>query len=196
MSRKKSVKRCAQQFQEDTGVLLQFCANAERVLTDGEVSLAYDAAVIKLYAAFERMILGALVGAINNDTNVLSANTLIRFPKHLTDEVCEYIITGKGYFDFKGRDGLIKKVGQYVPNSHYLVRVVKAKPYADSLNQLCALRNFAAHESQASKRAALKSIKQLKIKSAGSWLNKQDRLRDMACDLSELAEAIKCDAPY
>ena len=51
--------------------------------------LAYDGAVIKLYAAFERMIMGALTGAINNDTYQLSVSTSVQFPKHLTDEVCE-----------------------------------------------------------------------------------------------------------
>ena len=196
MPKKKSVKRCAEQFSEDTDYLLKFCAHAEKVFDDGEISLVYDAAVIKLYAAFERMMLGTLVGAINNDTDVLSQKTLVRFPKHLTDEVCEYIITGSGYFDFRGRDGLISELKKFVPANHYLVKAVKEKAYMDSLNRLCALRNFAAHESQASKRAALKSIKQLRINSAGSWLKKQNRLQDMARDLSELAEAIKCDAPY
>ena len=196
MPKKKSVRRCAQQFQEDTGVLLQFCANAERVLTDGEVSLVYDAAVIKLYTAFERMILGALVGAINNDTKALSDNTLVRFPKHLTDEVCEYIITGKGYFDFRGPGGLIKEVRQYVPDTHYLVKRLKEQAYADSLNRMCALRNFAAHESHVAKRAALKSIKQERVASAGTWLKKQNRFRDMVRDLSALAKAIEGDAPF
>ena len=196
MPKKKSVKRCAEQFTKDTDSLLKFCAHAERVFDDGEISLVYDAAVIKLYAALERMMLGTLIGAINNDTDVLSQKTLVRFPKHLTDEVCEYIITGRGYFDFRGRDGLISELKKFVPADHYLVKAVKGKAYVDSLNRLCALRNFAAHESQVSKRTALKSIKQQKVKTAGSWLKKQNRFRDMVGNLSALAKEIERDAPY
>ena len=196
MPKKKSVKRCAEQFTKDTDYLLKFCAHAEKVFDDGEISLVYDAAVIKLYAAFERMMLGTLVGAINNDTDVLSQKTLVRFPKHLTDEVCEYIITGSGYFDFRGRDGLISELKKFVPANHYLVKTVKEKAYMDSLNRLFALRNFAAHESKVSKRAALKSIKQQKVKTAGSWLKKQNRLQDLVGSLSDLAKEIERDAPF
>ena len=37
-------------------------------------------------------------------------------------------MTGRGYFDFKGRDGLIKTLKQYLPDDHYLVEVV-SKPF-------------------------------------------------------------------
>ena len=62
-----------------------------------------------------------LKGAINNDTSTLSQTVNIEFPKSLSDAVCEFIVTGGGYFDFKGRDGLIKTLKDYVPSNHYIV---------------------------------------------------------------------------
>ena len=196
MPKKKSVKLCTQRFREDQEDLLHFCTESEKVLNDRHISLVYDTAIIKLYAAFECMILHALTGAINNNTSVLNETTFIEFPKHLTDEVCEYIITGSGYFDFRGRDGLIREIRKYVPRDHYLVEAIKEKAYGKSLNQLFALRNLAAHESRVSKRAALQSIGQQRVKSAGSWLKLQNRLQGIVDDLSDLSRRIEHDAPY
>lgn len=196
MPKKKSVKRCAKQFREDADVLLNFCETAERGLSDAHVSMVYDAAVIKLYASFERMILGTLTGAINNDTSHISAKTNVEFPQHLKDEVCEYIVTGGRYFDFRGRSGLIDKIKDYVPDDHYLVRAIKDQAHTESLNQLCALRNYAAHGSKASKKAALDSVGQTRIGTAGSWLKAQNRFQKLVTNLSELSARIEADAPY
>ena len=196
MPKKKSVQLCAQEFRRDAKELLRFCMSAEKALLDAHVSLVYDGAVIKLYAAFERMMIGALTGAINNDTSQLSNTTSVQFPKHLTDEVCEYIIIGNGYFNFRGRDGLIGEVRKYVPGSHYLVQAVRDSRYKTSLEQLSALRNYAAHYSMASKQIALKSIGQKKMGSAGSWLKRQDRFPNLVQSLLELSRRIEKCAPY
>lgn len=114
MSRKKSVRRAARLFQNQVDELNRYCAAVQAAsLTKQQVTWAVEAGLIKLSAEFERLILDALVGAINNDTTTLSSGTGIRFPKHLTDEVCEYLVTGTGYFDFKGRDGLSSDSGTF-----------------------------------------------------------------------------------
>lgn len=196
MARKKSVKGCAQQFKREVRELLRFCAAAESSLTDAQVSLAYDAAVIRAYASFERMIIGALTGAINNDTSVLSATTHVQFPKSLTDEVCEYIIIGNGYFNFRGRSGLISEVKKYVPDNHYLVSAVKKLSYRASLDQLVALRNYAAHDSIVAKQSALKATSQQRMGTAGSWLKRQGRFKAIVGDLVKIADDIEQAAPY
>ena len=81
MPRRKSVRRCAEQLREEAASLLQFCSDAEENLaSDAQITIAYEAAIIKLYAAFEQMIVGALTGAINNDTSVLSGTTEGNWP--------------------------------------------------------------------------------------------------------------------
>ena len=167
-----------------------------RRLSDAHVSLIYDGAIINLYAAFEGMMIGALIGAINNDTSQLSASTNVKFPEHLTDEVCEYIIIGNGYFNFRGRDGLIGEIKNYVSDSHYLVQAIKKPVYRTSLDRLCALRNYAAHHSKASKKSALKSVGQKRMGSAGSWLKRQSRFEEIMFDLIKLSKEIEKGAPY
>ena len=141
-------------------------------------------------------MLSALVGAINNDTKTLEDRTGVAFPKHLTDEVCEFLITGAGYFDFKGRSGLIKTVKSFVPEGHYLLEAVKKPEYREALDRLSALRNFAAHESSPSKRAALEAIGGEKISSSGAWLKRQDRFEYLASRLKGLASEVEDAAPY
>lgn len=196
MPRKKSVKRASQWFMQKADELLTFCDSACTHITDEQKSWIYDYAIIRLYREFELLVLEGIVGAINNDTETFSNTVGIPFPRHLTDEVCEYLVLGGGYFDFKGRDGLIKQLKKFVPDTHYLVVCMKKDRYRASLEQLSALRNFAAHDSFQSKNAALKAVELDRIGSAGSWLKRQNRLRSICTRLKELAAEIGDAAPY
>jgi hypothetical protein len=193
--RKKSAAYACEWFSGEVDEIVEYLAAIED-LTDEQINWCYDYAVIRLYRAFENLMLSCLICSMNNDTEQVSSVTGIPFPKHLTDEVCEYIIVGEGYFDFRGRDGLIKTVKRYVPDDHYLLKAIKEAKYRDALEQLSALRNFAAHESQPSKKAALKAIGKERMSSAGSWLKRQDRFERIAERLVELADEIADSAPY
>lgn len=196
MPRKKSVKKSATEFIEHAKELEAFVAAPVQGLTDQHISWCHDYAIIRLYREFEQMMLSAIVGAINNDTETISATTGVDFPKHLTDEVCEYLVLGGNYFDFKGRDGLIKILKKFVPSNHYLVTIVKKDKYKKPLEKLSALRNYAAHESYQSKRAALAAIGQKRVGSAGSWLKVQGRYTSISEKLREMAGEIEASAPY
>jgi hypothetical protein len=194
--RKKSVKHSAHEFRDAVDDILAFVATVSRGQSDEHISLLHNYAVILLYREFEAMMLDALVGAVNNDTETIAKATGIDFPKHLTDEVCEFLITGTGYFDFKGRDGLIKTIKSFVPDTHYLLVEVKKPKYKDNIELLCALRNFATHGSDQSKRAVLKALGLERISSSGAWLKKQDRLTRLGESLKDLARDIETAAPY
>lgn len=165
-------------------------------MSDEHKSWSHDYAIIRLYREFEQMMLAGIIGAINNNTETIAEVTGVDFPKHLTDEVCEYLVLGGGYFDFKGRDGLIKTLKKYVPKTHYLVTIIKKRKYKDTLEKLSALRNYAAHESRQSKRAVLAAIGQKRIGSAGSWLKVQGRFPRIGSKLKELAQEVHGSAPY
>jgi hypothetical protein len=196
MARKKSTKKAAQAFNEAADAIAEFLTVMKKEQKDEYVSWIYDYGIISLYREFETLMLQAIVSAINNDTETLSTTTGTKFPKHLTDEVCEYLIIGGGYFDFKGRDGLIRELKRYIPELHYLVIAVKKVKYKDALEKLSALRNLAAHGSRASKKAALASVGQQRIGSAGSWLKSQGRFDTIKNALKELASQIESQAPY
>lgn len=108
----------------------------------------------------------------------------------------EYLVTSGGYFDFKGRSGLIKLIKRYVPDDHYLVVTVKSARYRVPIDRLAALRNFAAHSSRQSKAAALKAVCQNRIGTTGSWLKSGPRLADLAKSLDVLATELENLAPY
>ena len=196
MSRKKSVKKSAADFNTAADNIDVFLSNVSGGQSDDHITWLHNYAIIRLYREFESLMLDCLVGAINNDTSTVSAKTGIKFPKHLTDEVCEYLVIGSGYFDFKGRDGLIKTLKKFVPDNHYVVTVVKKSKYQDSLERLSALRNFAAHESGKSKRAALIAINARNLKASGAWLKVQGRMDTIAKKLKELADEIHAAAPF
>ena len=155
-----------------------------------------DYAIIRLYREFENLMLDALSGAINNDATAISTTVGVEFPKHMNEDVCRYLIIGTGYFDFRGRDGLIKIAKDYVPEAHYLIGILKDQRFKDTLEQLSALRNLAAHDSDRAKDSARKAIGGDKIGSAGSWLRKQDRLKTLCDSLKVLAAEIEKKAPY
>ncbi len=196
MPRKKSVKKSATAFKQKADAITAFLDSARQNMTEQHVSLAYKYGVLRLYREFESMMLDALVGAVNNDTGTLTKRAGIAFPKHLTDEVCEYLIIGDGYFDFKGRNGLIDTLKDYVPADHYLVAAVKKEKYKEALEQLSALRNLAAHNSKIAKTRAKEAVDQERMPEAGAWLKKQDRLESVISRLKELADEINAAAKY
>lgn len=195
MPKKKSIKGSANEFKAETDKILAFLT-ASTGLGDEHVSWCHDLAIIRLYRAFESLMLDTLVGALNNDTSTLSSRTGFSFPKHLTDEVCRFLVTGRGYFDFKGRDGLIKALKQYLPDAHYLIAVVSRPGYRSSLELLTSARNYAAHESQQSKSAFKKAADQDRVGAAGSWLKRQNRFQNIAGKLKAMADEIHAAAPY
>jgi hypothetical protein len=196
MPRKKSIRRSADQFIDSADRLdAYYFAVLSAGLGDRETTWACEAALIKLSASFEILMLSALVGAINNDTTVLSASAGVLFPRHLTDEVCEFIITAGRYFDFKGRDGLIDVLGAYVSKDHYLVEIVKKPRYRPSIEKVIALRNFAAHESRHGKAKAKEAVG-MNLSSAGAWIKRQHRFPKLSADLKMLAGEIRAAAPY
>jgi hypothetical protein len=196
VSRKKSIKKSAEDFISKIDELNSFLRTSISSMSDEHKSWSHDYAIIRLYREIEKMMLAGIIGAINNNTETISEVTGIEFPKHLTDEVCEYLVLSGGYFDFKGRDGLIRNLKKYVPDTHYLVTVVRKQIYKDPLEKLCALRNYAAHESRQSKRAVLSATGQERIGSAGAWLKVRGRFPKLSSKLKELAQEIHNEAPY
>jgi hypothetical protein len=195
VARKKSIKTAAKAFQDAANEINEYF-NKTSGLDAKWHSWCTDYAVIRLYSEFELLMLSALVGAINNDTTTLSDAVGLNFPAHLSQDVCTFLIVGRGYFDFKGRDGLIRIIKQFVPDDHYLVTILKDAEYRESLEQLSALRDFGAHRSSKAKKAARKAIGGERIGSSGSWLNKQNRFGLLCENLKKLSHAIEKKAAY
>lgn len=196
--RKKSIKLAAQMFVTNVDEIVAFTVRGETAasLTEQDQSWCYDLAIIRLYREFEDLMLSCLVALINNDTTTFSQLKKRTFPKHMNVEVCEYLICGDGYFDFAGRDGLLKTIKKIVPNGHWLPIIVSDAAYTNALKKLSALRNFAAHDSSVSKKRALEAIGQERMSSSGAWLKKQNRFATICNSLKAMAQQIDAAAPH
>ncbi len=195
--RKKSDKKAAAAFKKAVEEIEWFVdAVTQSSLSDNYKTWAHDYATIRLYREFENLMLNCVIAALNRDTTQLSSKTGVSFPKHLTDEVCEFLIVGDGYFDFRGRDGLIQTCKRFLRDDHHLVTIVKKAAYKPALERLSALRNFAAHDSKLSKKRALKVIEAKRLVASGAWLKRQRRFDDLARSLTKLADEIADEAPY
>ncbi|SMH52680.1 hypothetical protein [Maritimibacter sp. HL-12] len=197
MPKKKSAKKSADRFLTNCKKIDAFVYEIKiKGLSDNHLSWAFEYAIVRLYRDFEKLILECLVAAINNDTTQLSQKKGFDFPKHLTDEVCQYIIVGEKYFDFRGRSGLISTLKSYLADDHYLVVSVKKPAYREALDQFIVLRNFAAHDSDQSKAACLKALGKARISSAGSYLKVNNRFQALSSKLQKLTCEIRDSAPY
>ena len=196
MPKKLSIKKRADDFCESCDETLAF---TDRVAsysqtTEKDVSWIHEYAILRMYRSFENFMLFVLIGCLNHDSTTISDKSGVSFPKHLSVGVCQYLITGGGYFDLKGRGGLISELKKFFGPDHAVTIVVKDQQYMDALDKLCALRNFAAHGSSQAKTKA-KTVTDTNMSSAGSWLKTQGRLRSIAEDLKALARAIQTVVP-
>lgn len=197
MSRKKSGLLALRKFETDLADIEKFLLNIDSLrASDHTRTWAYEHGVIRLYRAFESLVLELLVTAINNDSSTISSSTNTDFPKHMKKEVCEYLVTAGGYFDFKGHSGLIKKLLDYVPKSHWLVTTFKISKYQVAITRLSALRNFAAHGSPQSRKAALSATGQQRLHSAGAWLKSGTRMQDLITTFRQLSTDLAAALPY
>jgi hypothetical protein len=198
MVRKKSGKKVGKNFCNDLAKIMNFLDDIDaKKLTDQHKTWAYEAALIKVHAALENLILEYLITAVNNDTETISSKVGISFPRHLSRAVCEYLIIQDGYFSFSGdTSGLIKSIKEFIPAGHPILGPFMDKKYRRSLDRLIALRNFAAHESRKSRKIALKATGYHNMKSAGAWLKSRNHARELIESLTELGTDLQKVSPY
>ena len=196
--KKKNIQTGIKIFDDAIKEIEGFLGRMDDSASEADRTWAYEYAIIRLYRDFECFVFFALVTAINQDTeatlNAKSKGKKIKFPKHLRDDVCEYIIVGDRYFDFKDKDNLVGKFRDFLPENHKLLKAVRSgvSDCARSLNLLSTLRNLAAHNSLLSKEKA-KSATGTNLSSAGGWLKHktETRFKDITDDLKRLAREIE-----
>lgn len=149
------------------------------------ISLGYEYAIIALHKAFESFVRRLIVGCINHDTSQVCKTYGISFGKHISDEMCDFILTKGGFFDIHGPDDLVKLCKNHVTNSKALTEAVRKK--RDTVEQLLAFRNLAAHGSPQAKKRVKKLLNRTRIQDAGTYLKKKGRFATLRDTLSNLA---------
>lgn len=155
------------------------------------LTYSYENAILMVYKSFEIFIERLLISCLNHDHSCFEEKYGIALGKHINDDVCEFLITKGGFFDFRGYSGLIKTLGDILGNNHRLIALFKGNDYKIYIEQLCALRNYAAHNSKQSKQSAKKAFELRSISSAGSCLKQQGRFLTILTKLKELSDEVK-----
>jgi hypothetical protein len=194
--RKMSVAYWTGLYREELKAVVSYLDDIDGAgLAKQATSWAYEAALVKVTISIERLMLQVLLAAINRDSAALSAATSVTFPKHLPKAVAQYILIQDGYFDFKGRDGLLGTIKKHLGDAHPLYVTVKQVKYRAPLDRLIKLRNWAAHESEQGKRTAKLALGTSRVASPGSCLKRQNRLRDLIAELDALGFEIQSAMP-
>lgn len=158
---------------------------------DKYLSFSYENAIIMLYKSFEKFILRTMISCLNHDHSHFEEKYGIRLGNHINDDVCEFLVTKGGYFDFKGRGGLNKTLNATIGSNHNIGKAIKNNKYGQTIDRLCAVRNYAAHNSAQAKKAAMEAYGLKRISSPGSFLKKQNRLKSLIDSLTDLANDVK-----
>ena len=169
------VKKCNAVFNEDKQYL----------------SFSYENAIIMTYRSFEHFILRIMISCLNHDHSHFEENYGIKLGRHINDDVCEFLITKGGYFDFKGNGDLKKMLNKTIGQKHPIVKVFGNGTYSKTIQKLYVLRNYAAHNSPQAKKAVLNEFNLKRAKSAGSILKQQGRFQSIISELEQLAIDIK-----
>jgi len=160
------------------------------------LSYSYENAILMTYKAFEIFVKRIMVSCLNHDHSFFEDKYGIALGKHINDDVCEFLITKGGYFDFRGYGGLVDTLKSVLGSGNQFIVVVKKDPYKVHIDQLCAARNYAAHNSRQSKEAAKKAFGLTSISSAGSCLKKAGRFSSIISGLKSFAGEVKTTALY
>lgn len=164
------------------------------------LSRCYDHAVIWAYRAFEEFVLDILVSQINLNPNHLYDSVGVNFGKNPTAAQCEYLLVGDRYFDFRGHGGLVEVVKKASGKGSNLEAAVKVASHRQCFEILAGLRNYAAHQSDQSRDAALKGMRHWEphrqnLGSAGNWLrvarNGQRRMERLLDGIDMLAQGMR-----
>ena len=137
-----------------------------------------------------------MISCLNHDHSFFEDKYGIALGKHINDDVCEFLITKGGYFDFRGYSGLVDTLKNVLGSTNPFIGVVRKDPYKTHIDQLCAARNYAAHNSRQSKEAAKKAFGLTTISSAGSCLKKAGRFSNIISGLKGFAAEVKTTALY
>jgi hypothetical protein len=151
------------------------------------------------YRAFEQFTLEACIARINRDPAAFYEKVGVEFSRHISAAQCEFLLVGDRYFDFRGHSGLSDVIARVSGKDSPMHLAVKVPDHRRAFEILAALRNYVAHESSQSRRAALSAMREWEpnrtnLGFAGTWLKAapggQTRMERLLAGLDALCESV------
>ena len=188
-----NIQNVCDEFTENINEVERYINKCKTVFVEDKDYLyySYENAVILLYKSLEKFILRTMISCLNHDHSHFEAKYGIKLGNHINDDVCEFLITKGGYFDFKRKSGLNKVLNAAIGANHNIGKVIKQTKYGPTIDQLCTARNYAAHNSVQSKREVMEVYKLERISSPGKFLSQKNRLQKLINGLKDLSDEVK-----
>ena len=153
--RKSSVKITFDNFLEtmegDIDLLKKLHFAEVVVRTREEKAEIHEAFVFKVCASWEIFTQDLLIDCLNKDTSQYSLHTGYHLPKHLSRDICNAMIFGVGYQDFKNVSHL-KSFAKQVLVSVYNPFQKIPRNSSQKIDGCYVIRNYLAHYSYAAER--------------------------------------------
>lgn len=157
--RKADLVKNHDEFEEDMGWYIEFLTRmlaAKRVVNYDDKLEILESLVIRLCAIWEAFIEGEMIDCLNIDCSKYAEELQLQLPKHPTKDLCEAILVGAGYLDFKNVDDIKGFARKVVPDDINPFRLIKNNPTGKRINELYVMRNYLSHYSRKSRRALMK----------------------------------------
>lgn len=129
-------------------------------LSDPEKSEVYESFVLKICATWETFVEDLLALCLSMDTSQYAEYIGTKCPKRPSKELCETLISGYGYFDFKNVDGL-KRISKNILVMTYDPFSKIPREESKKIDRFFLIRNYVAHRSRVAKRSLSKLYREV-----------------------------------
>lgn len=153
--RKADLKKNHDEFEDDMRWYIDFLSRmlvAQRVVQYEDKIEILESLVIRLCALWEAFVEGEMIDCLNIDSSRCREELKLRLPNHLSRDLCEAILIGHGYLDFRSVSdikGFAKRVLPEDVNPFKLIKPAAGK----RIDELYIMRNYLSHYSSKSRRA-------------------------------------------
>jgi hypothetical protein len=127
---------------------------AQRVIrTKVDKTEILESSIIRICALWEAFVEDELIDCLNLDSSKFSEYLKLDLPKHLSRSLCEAILIGSRYLDFKSVGDIKGFANKVLPDDVNPFRLIKTNPTAKRIDEVYVMRNYLSHYSSKAKRA-------------------------------------------
>jgi hypothetical protein len=157
--RKADLAKNHDKFEKDMDWYIDFLTRmlgAKRVVNYDDKLEILESLVIRLCALWEAFIEGEMIDCLNIDCSKYKEELQLELPEHPTKDVCEAILVGAGYLDFKNVGDIKGFAKNVLPDDVNPFRLIKENPTGKRIDELYIMRNYLSHYSKKSRRTLMK----------------------------------------
>ena len=157
--RKADIAKNHDDFEQDMDWYIDFLdrmLRAKRVVQYDDKLEILESLVVRICAIWEAFVEEEMIDCLNIDCNQCKEELQLRLPKHMTKDLCEAILVGSGYLNFRHVDDIKKLAKQMLPDGVNPFKLIRANPTAKRINEFYTMRNYLSHYSGKSRRVLQK----------------------------------------